>query len=649
MRTVGRSPRARGRPAGREPDMDDGLEDLLQRLAGGSNRKTQAALAALGESGLYTVSDLVFATETVGARTHLQEECAGRARDDGVNLPSHFIDGLRMAVQESRLAYSGFPDPPPATSTAVLFTAPHALYLQRPGHKPHKPEAYTQHLARDFAQIVGGAFLTWTRREEARAKEYYKTKGQPDPTNADPNFTLCSELDISPWTRNLREVRYLFGVGRLCLHVDLHGCKDPGPEGGSDIIVGLGAMQEVKSPACSFFKLALGLTLGAVALHGFSVNTEPTKLTGLSPDGDRRTLTQQSMSEEGGAWTYAVQLELSRSLRLELSRKREMRFMLAKAILVAFSLAYVWQHKPQNCVYYPVLEVKEWHAACKSFHAKRRTQLARAKRKASKEGKEGKDAKSESDAKSDAPEEEEAPAEPSAEAEFDEDERGNRAADAAPEGGGTANTEPTAAAFTDAIEDWWPEHWVRHLKDTGHGTAKSLDEWLTKAPEACGHVPRRAPELRSEVQVLRQWLKGSGYGDQETVLEVMIAKASAAPKQCYITGTWSEWKPSPMDWDGFRFTYLLQIGENGWESFQIMVGQKWDATVHPSCPDANPFMNYRVQGPDNKGHGKNWTIGIPPGKAIHKMNAAKAGDQYQIVVTMDEQNYPHRVTWKSWS
>mmetsp|Transcript_13709 Transcript_13709/g.32239 ORF Transcript_13709/g.32239 Transcript_13709/m.32239 type:complete len:634 (+) Transcript_13709:114-2015(+) len=633
--------------------MDDTLEDLLQRLAGGKNSKTEVSWEALSESGLQSVSDLVWATETVGQRMMLQEELAAKARELGVHLPSPFVEGLRMAVQESRLAYSGFPDPPPSTSTAILFTAPHALYLQRPGHKPHKPEAYTQHLARDFAQIVGGAFLTWTRREEARAKDFYKRNGMPDATNADPNFTLCCDLDVSPWTRNLREVRLLFGLGRQCLHVDLHGCKDPGPDGGSDLVVGLGAMMRVNPPASSFFKLALSLTLSAVALHGFSVNTEPTKLTGVSPDGDRRTLTQQSVSDEGGAWTYAVQLELSRSLRLELSRKREMRLMLAKAILIAFSLAYVWQWKPRNCVMYPVLEVKEWLQVCKAFHSKRRASLARARAKAlAKEGKGSKEeAKEEGkeEAKEEGPQEdEEASLEPSADAEF-EDERGAKAVGVVAEVEGTANTEPTAQPFTEAIEDWWPDHWIRVCKDAGRGTAQSLTEWLNKAAAACGHTHKLARPPTTEVQVLRDWLRATGQRERDEVVTMLIAKSNGTPRQCYVTGTWCDWKPSPMDWDGYRFTYLVQIGENGWESFQIMMGQRWDHTVHPSCSDANPFMTYQIQGPDNKGHGKNWTIGNPPGKTMHQKNAAKPGDQYQIAVTLDEKEVPCRVSWKSWS
>jgi len=437
------------------------------------------------------------------------------------------------------------------------------------------------------------------------------------------------------------------------LHVDLHGCKDPGADGGSDLVVGLGAMQASNITAFSFFKLALSLTLGGVALHGFSVNTEPTKLTGVSPEGDRRTLTQQSVSEEGGSWTYAVQLELSRSLRLELSRKKDMRFMLAKAILIALSLAYAWQHKPVKCVFYPVLEVKEWLSLCKAFHKNRREQVARAKLKAARgaEGRKGskEGLLKEEGTKADEAPEEEAPAEPSVEGEFEEDERAVKALGSAADGEGTANTEPTAPPFTDNIEDWWPDHWVRFFKDAGHGHATSIDQWLKKAAVACGHVTRAAPDLRSEVQVLREWLRATGRSQNDAVLEVLIAKSSSLPKQCYITGTWTEWKPSPMDFDGFRFTHLLEIGENGWESFQIMMGQKWESTVHPNCPDANPFMNYRVQGPDNRGHGKNWTIGIPPGKNIHKRNAAKAGEHYQVVVTLDERNTPCTVTWKSWS
>lgn len=104
-----------------------------------------------------------------------------------------------------------------------------------------------------------------------------------------------------------------------------------------------------------------------------------------------------------------------------------------------------------------------------------------------------------------------------------------------------------------------------------------------------------------------------------------------------------------MDWDGLRFTCLLKIREAGWESFQLMLDEQFIAVIYPSVKDANPYMSYSVQGPDNKGHQKNWTIGVPPASKGGSRNyPAECGQEYQIIVYPDDLWHPRRVMWKLW-
>lgn len=81
------------------------------------------------------------------------------------------------------------------------------------------------------------------------------------------------------------------------------------------------------------------------------------------------------------------------------------------------------------------------------------------------------------------------------------------------------------------------------------------------------------------------------------------------PVDFFIAGTWNDFTPEPMSWDGARFVHQLIIGPTGEESFQLMMGRSWDFTIYPSVADANPFVDYVLCGPDDDGHGKNWTIG----------------------------------------
>lgn len=646
--------------------MSDTLEDLLRRLSSAGPDvqipQQEILVRALESQNVLTCSDLLRATATASARRHLQEEVAAKAEEEQLVVPRLFIEGLQLAVHEGRLAYSGFPEPPPRTGTPILFTAPHALHLQRPGHKPHKPESYTQHFARDFAQMVGGAFLTWTRREERRNKVYFEANGVPDPTNADPNFTHWSDMDVSPWTRNLREVRDLFGRDRICLHVDIHGCKDPTPDSGSDVVVGLGALFEKHPDRGNLFRTGLTICLAYIALKGYRVNCEPARLTGVSPDGDRRTLTQQSVSGVGGNWAYAVQLELSRSIRREMSRNKELRFMFAKAIIVAWSLACAWNLK-SPCPVYPVDEVEKWLIMCRDFH-ERRVAAAAPQQGGSADC--GDDTEAADAADADGGDADEGDAEDAAEDLTAGVAEGtaavgvaaSRDAAVADDEEVTANNEPPVDCRLEPIQTWWVGSWVARLPQDpkGLGTAASLEEWLDKAMRVSRKGEPQAQEGRSnaltaksEAQYVREWLRVATLGDHTIAFQLELESSRNQSKACYIVGTWSNFAPLEMEWDGLRFTYLLEIGDSDWESFQLTLDEKFGSVMYPSVNDANPYISYSLHGPDNKGHGKNWTIGTPPGKKrLSKKNSAQRGQQYRIVVWVDKKMQPVRVTWKLW-
>lgn len=111
----------------------------------------------------------------------------------------------------------------------------------------------------------------------------------------------------------------------------------------------------------------------------------------------------------------------------------------------------------------------------------------------------------------------------------------------------------------------------------------------------------------------------------------------------FVAGSWCDFKPTEMRREGSRFVHTLRVGAKGMESFQILLGGSWDNTFYPNKKDANPSMSYKLQGPDNKGHGMNWMIGNSAGTG---KNSAKPGERFQIIVTVDDKQFAKQVTWR---
>ena len=207
----------------------------------------------------------------------------------------------------------------------LIFTAPHAIYLQRDGKPNHKPEDHTGFLAEALAEEVGGSCITWSSREVTRSSR----TGAPNPTNRDPNYLLRHELETNPWNDALRAC-----CGRwppwACLVVDLHGRRnhEPGVNDDSDCDAGLGAMEAFAPEQVEALRAALH-NLQPALQAGFVLNRTP-RLAGCWPARTGRcTITQQAV----GCGQAAVQLELTLRLRRDLFQSAAARTDLARALL----------------------------------------------------------------------------------------------------------------------------------------------------------------------------------------------------------------------------------------------------------------------------------------------------------------------------
>jgi len=137
--------------------------------------------------------------------------------------------------------------------------------------------------------------------------------------------------------------------------------------------------------------------------------------------------------------------------------------------------------------------------------------------------------------------------------------------------------------------------------------------------------------------------EGSGGAGSRSSTEP--GKRKKPPVDYSIAGTWSDWSPSPMDWDGNNFFFIAKIGKQGWESFQILLRGSWDAVIYPSVKNASPSVEHTLRGPDNLNKGLDWTIGRPGFNPLH-IGAISPGTEYKIILVVDERGHAASVTWE---
>jgi len=127
-----------------------------------------------------------------------------------------------------------------------------------------------------------------------------------------------------------------------------------------------------------------------------------------------------------------------------------------------------------------------------------------------------------------------------------------------------------------------------------------------------------------EAPRLVEWNQPGGGASSGTA----VAKGQNMERYC-IAGTWNNWDAKTMmdmEWDEVNQHYhsTIQLTSQGWESFQILQDGDYKKCMHPSISEANPYVPYTLCGPDNRAHGKNWTIGK------HALDKGSKGAKYKV-------------------
>jgi len=235
------------------------------------------------------------------------------------------------------------------TRSRIFISAPHNMRLHRDGHDDHQDEVYTSTLAHKFGQHLGAGSVCWAAEVRKRVRE----SGSAEAAARDPNFLLRAELDANGWNAALRAVRAgLGGADARCLHVDLHGARDP-PHWEVDVQLGLGAMEQAEAAAAG---AGAGAGAGAAGeavklrralearlrpmlaakgwdLQAGGAETARPTLNGVATP-DRFTMTEQSVAV---GYSHAIQVEMSYRLRKAMVEEPELREAFAAAISVAWS------------------------------------------------------------------------------------------------------------------------------------------------------------------------------------------------------------------------------------------------------------------------------------------------------------------------
>merc|ERR1719424_1118212 len=171
----------------------------------------------------------------------------------------------------------------------LVFTAPHTLYLndESRGGRRKKPEIYTDLLAKDMAQFVGGGYITWKKSDRDAARKKFeakqsntklcRVKGKSrgkckkawaalnngrDPTeiNRDVNYLTDSERKHFGFMKSLHRAKRScakISTGKSVpqmrvggLHVDVHGMSDATAKKiGQHFVIGTRAMETRSFPS----------------------------------------------------------------------------------------------------------------------------------------------------------------------------------------------------------------------------------------------------------------------------------------------------------------------------------------------------------------------------------------------------------------
>mmetsp|Transcript_53485 Transcript_53485/g.95171 ORF Transcript_53485/g.95171 Transcript_53485/m.95171 type:complete len:990 (-) Transcript_53485:202-3171(-) len=151
---------------------------------------------------------------------------------------------------------------------------------------------------------------------------------------------------------------------------------------------------------------------------------------------------------------------------------------------------------------------------------------------------------------------------------------------------------------------------------SSYGFGGTLAHIITWGQLSEKHMPQSPVEWNKIVY----WPGGGGENDEDIV---------ARPRKGYhIKGTFSRWAPTEMEVEGEGFFgYTMTLGENRWESFQILLDGDATKILHPSAPKAH--KGTLVVGP-TADSGIAWTIDGRQSAELGGLDEGKIGDKYRI-------------------
>lgn len=112
------------------------------------------------------------------------------------------------------------------------------------------------------------------------------------------------------------------------------------------------------------------------------------------------------------------------------------------------------------------------------------------------------------------------------------------------------------------------------------------------------------------------------------------------PFRLSIAGSWNSFMPDAMEWEDGLFVFPMEIGDDGWDCFQLLENGSWDRVIYPSIDEAGAEDKYTVCGPDDSGQNRSWQIGKS------ETEEATPGSHFVVCVSLDDKGKVSRVSWE---
>ncbi|CAJ1363932.1 unnamed protein product [Effrenium voratum] len=112
------------------------------------------------------------------------------------------------------------------------------------------------------------------------------------------------------------------------------------------------------------------------------------------------------------------------------------------------------------------------------------------------------------------------------------------------------------------------------------------------------------------------------------------------PFKLSIAGSWNGFVPDEMEWEDGLFVFPMEVGDDGWDSFQLLRNGSWDHVIYPSIDEAGANDKYTICGPDSGGDDRQWQIGKS------EAEEATPGSHFVVCVSLDDKGKVSRVSWE---